>query len=140
MNPDPRISLVSVLQSIIIRLWYLTSERAFLQRQLESQMIAWLHYDPFNIVIINDFFNDLKPRERFELPCNGSAVHRFASKLPWLIRYVVYCCYLNLTEEIFKTVKNRLLRQDTLKKIKNPPLVTSDKFLAKKYYMTPISK
>ena len=25
----------------------------------------------------------LKPRERFELPCNGSAVHRFASKLPW---------------------------------------------------------
>jgi hypothetical protein len=24
-----------------------SSERAFPQRQLESQMIAWLHYDPF---------------------------------------------------------------------------------------------
>ena len=119
---------------------YLTSERAFPQRQLESQMIAWLHYDPLIYGHYNYPLNGLKPRERFELPCNGSAVHRFASKLPWLIRYVVYCCYLNLTEEIFKTVKNHLLRQDTLKKIKNPPLVTSDKFLAKKYYMTPISK
>ena len=43
LNPDPRISLVSVLQLIIIL--FLQSAH-FLQRQLESQMIARLHYDP----------------------------------------------------------------------------------------------
>lgn len=43
LNPDPRISHVSVLQLVIIL--FLQSAH-FLQRQLESQMIAGLHYDP----------------------------------------------------------------------------------------------
>ena len=47
LNPDPRISLVSVLQLVIIL--FLQSAH-FLQRQLESQMIARLHYDPKEII------------------------------------------------------------------------------------------
>ena len=57
LNPDPRISLVSVLQLVII---LFPQSAHFLQRQLESQMIARLHYDPIlqihhMSVVLNSF-------------------------------------------------------------------------------------
>ena len=96
--------------------------RVFLQRQLESQMIARLHYNPiglynYNILFINHILNSMfyylnlifyyfKPRERFELPCNGSAVHRFASKLPWRIQNFCLISYLNFLIFKMKIHKN----------------------------------
>ena len=53
---------------------------------------ARLHHNPILNRLTYEYVN-LKPRERFELPCNWSAANRFASKLSWhiIIQYYKIC-------------------------------------------------